>query len=217
MAGPRALINMNDNFGGGTAITRNLLFDSLRETHDHGPYNSWDRLPYITTVRNGTPSMVPAFNHIDSNMIFGNGGEDGLDTDDGTDMLNATNNVLYLCGLWKTDFGGHTKTYSGNLDIYGLPRSCGPSGQASKYERDGSTDVFYNNTCVNSPSNVLNCNLVTTAVIHDNTYYVTNGTGKDAVCPGNGDGKLEHGSYEYPLSDATTGKILAQAKQILGL
>ena len=25
-----------------------------------GPWNSWDRVPYITTLRNGTPSIVPA-------------------------------------------------------------------------------------------------------------------------------------------------------------
>ena len=38
---------MNDGFGGDTLIQRNLLFASLLETSDHGPYNSWDRLPFL--------------------------------------------------------------------------------------------------------------------------------------------------------------------------
>ena len=36
--GPRALVNMNDGFGGDTVIRRNLFFASLLETSDHGPY-----------------------------------------------------------------------------------------------------------------------------------------------------------------------------------
>ena len=40
---PRAAINMNDGFGGGTSITNNLLINTCRESGDHGPFNSWDR------------------------------------------------------------------------------------------------------------------------------------------------------------------------------
>ena len=56
--GPRALVNMNDGFGGATLISHNLFFASLLETSDHGPYNSWDRLPFLTDVAfgNGTGS-----------------------------------------------------------------------------------------------------------------------------------------------------------------
>jgi len=64
--GPRALININDGFGGanfflsaraparadnlssssgGTIVRQNLLFLSVMETSDHGPFNCWDRLP----------------------------------------------------------------------------------------------------------------------------------------------------------------------------
>ena len=41
--GPRALLNMNDGFGGETVIDRNLFFGAVLETKDHGPFNSWDR------------------------------------------------------------------------------------------------------------------------------------------------------------------------------
>ena len=44
---PRRLFNMNDAFDGDTVIKSNLFFKSLLETSDHGPYNSWDRLPCV--------------------------------------------------------------------------------------------------------------------------------------------------------------------------
>ena len=33
---PRAAVNINDGFGGGTRIARNLLFNTCRESGDHG-------------------------------------------------------------------------------------------------------------------------------------------------------------------------------------
>jgi hypothetical protein len=47
--GPRAGINWNDGFAGGSTVEGNLVFNMVRETGDHGPYNSWDRQPYLTT------------------------------------------------------------------------------------------------------------------------------------------------------------------------
>ena len=51
--GPRAGINFNDGFGGGSNETENLLFNAVRETFDHGPFNSWDRQVYVTKVADG--------------------------------------------------------------------------------------------------------------------------------------------------------------------
>ena len=39
--GPRAGVNVNDGFGGGNLFQGNVVFNSVRETGDHGPYNSW--------------------------------------------------------------------------------------------------------------------------------------------------------------------------------
>jgi hypothetical protein len=39
--GPRAGININDGFAGGHDISRNAGFNMVRETSDHGPFNSW--------------------------------------------------------------------------------------------------------------------------------------------------------------------------------
>ena len=38
--GPRAGININDGFGGGNLLRGNVVFNSVRETGDHGPYNA---------------------------------------------------------------------------------------------------------------------------------------------------------------------------------
>ena len=48
--GPRAGFNFNDGFGGGDVIEGNLLANCVRESGDHGPWNSWDRVPYITDI-----------------------------------------------------------------------------------------------------------------------------------------------------------------------
>jgi hypothetical protein len=55
--GPRAGINANDGFGGGDIIEQNLVFSACRESGDHGPFNSWDRQPFLTTYAHGYPSM----------------------------------------------------------------------------------------------------------------------------------------------------------------
>ena len=68
--GPRAGVNFNDGFGGGDLMARNLLLNCVRESGDHGPFNSWDRVPYITTFRTGQPSIVPLYREITRNFII---------------------------------------------------------------------------------------------------------------------------------------------------
>jgi hypothetical protein len=71
----RASLNINDGFGGGNLISRNLLFNTGRGANkDEGSINTWDRAPYITTLRNGTASTVPAWNQINNNFFIGNYG-----------------------------------------------------------------------------------------------------------------------------------------------
>jgi hypothetical protein len=70
---PRAGVNINDGFGGGTATEWNLIFNCVRETSDHGPFNSWDRQPYLTTIKDGvTPSLFPKQNTITRNFFINN-------------------------------------------------------------------------------------------------------------------------------------------------
>ena len=86
---------VNDGFGGGDDISTNLIFNMVRESKDHGPYNSWDRVPYITTLRNGTPSIVPADKHIHNNFIVGTyNSQECIDTDDGSAYIQTYDNVF---------------------------------------------------------------------------------------------------------------------------
>ena len=70
----RAGFNFNDGFGGGDEIIENVLFNTCRESSDHGPINSWDRQPFLTTIRNGTPSTQMAWRDVRHNIVIANYG-----------------------------------------------------------------------------------------------------------------------------------------------
>ena len=63
--------------GGGLRVHQNVLFNSCRDSGDHGPFNSWDRQPFLTTVRDGAASLVPATNVISRNFAMANYAADG--------------------------------------------------------------------------------------------------------------------------------------------
>ena len=68
------------------AITTDLRFPS---------WNSWDRVPYITTLRNGSASIVPADRHIHHNFIIANYNSEGaIDTDDGSAYYSVHDNFF---------------------------------------------------------------------------------------------------------------------------
>ena len=70
-APPGSGVNWNDGMGGGNTMSESLLFNLVRETTDHGPVNSWDRMPYITTrgATPGIPSAIPAPTEESFNLI----------------------------------------------------------------------------------------------------------------------------------------------------
>lgn len=201
--GPRALFNMNDDFGGDTVIKSNLFFKSLLETSDHGPYNSWDRLPYLTTVLNGSKTIDSSYNHLTANMFF-SGSPFAIDTDDGSDRVNATNNVIVAQPLFKTDFAGHSKTFQGNVDLYS---SCGASSATGD-----PTNVFSTNKCVGSGSPA-GCSPCATpgkdcAVIQGNEYFTLPANSSSKVlCPA---GDVEAGSTQHAIP-ADGGIALSRA------
>ena len=88
-------MNFNDGFGGGDIVEGNLLLNTCRESSDHGPFNSWDRVPYITTIRNGKPSIVPKERTIRRNFVIGTyHSQEAFDTDDGSSYYKFYNNVM---------------------------------------------------------------------------------------------------------------------------
>eukprot|EP01084_Bolivina_argentea_P276102 471023_1 len=71
---PRAAVLFNDAFGGGTSVISNLIFNTCTQSGDHGPINSWNRVPYLTKLAHGTPSYDALYNNISSNFVFANYG-----------------------------------------------------------------------------------------------------------------------------------------------
>lgn len=147
---PRAAINFNDGFGGGNEIIHNLLFNTCRESSDHGAFNSWDRLPYITDVRDGTPSSVPAVNNVHRNFIVANYAADGgcLDNDDGSSYYDIHHNFCVFGGH-KSDFDGNKKRSFNNIHVYPsvYGTTClniGAQGPPPK----GYAEAYFNNTCI---------------------------------------------------------------------
>ena len=91
----RAAINFNDGFGGGDLVSENVLFNTCRESSDHGPINSWDRQPFLTTVRTGAPSTQMEWRTVTQNLVVANyGGSKEVDNDDGSLFYHNTRNVM---------------------------------------------------------------------------------------------------------------------------
>eukprot|EP00980_Cylindrotheca_fusiformis_P030251 scaffold24611_cov166-Cylindrotheca_fusiformis.AAC.4 len=114
---PRAAINFNDMVGGGDVIERNLIFNTCRESGDHGPINTWDRQPFLTTLRDGvTKSFDPIPRTIRHNFIIANyGASQGVDNDDGSSWHHIYKNLWYSSMGFKMDYGGHDSIFEDNL------------------------------------------------------------------------------------------------------
>ena len=93
--GPRAGINWNDGFGGGNLVQQNLMFNWVRETSDHGNFNSWDRLPFITSATDPSGSTDVLRTHMTRNFVMSNYRSTWpLDHDDGSCYYTDTYNFL---------------------------------------------------------------------------------------------------------------------------
>lgn len=177
--GPRANINFNDQFGGDNVMENNLVFNSCRETADHGPFNSWGRQPYITKVRDGvTPSITPAVTTIRNNFIISNyHGHEAIDNDDASEYFNTHGNVFVYGGNGlKSDFEGHNNVHHNNLYAY-VEGACFGIGSF----KAGHADGFYNNTCIATSYGRFTCPLpqnsssMALPEIHDNRLYISAG------------------------------------------
>lgn len=147
---PRAAINFNDGLGGGNLVDRNVIFNTCRESGDHGPINSWDRMPFLTNANGFGPSFQPLPTHTTQNLILANyGASQGFDNDDGSSYYATHGNVFYSADGFKMDYGGHDSAFFDNL-VYG--EQCFGTGSFIK----GHADKFYNNTCiaVNNANNI---------------------------------------------------------------
>ena len=171
--GPRAGINANDGFGGGDEIAHNLVFSTCRESGDHGPFNSWDRQPFLTTVRTGEPSMQMQWREIHHNFFIDNySPQEDVDNDDGSAYYHTHHNFLvYGNNGMKNDFGGHDNLQHDNIYAY-VGKAIGISPQLP-----GHQDQFFENKVVLTGTDLgdFACTGNATLIIHDNAYYTASG------------------------------------------
>eukprot|EP00931_Biecheleriopsis_adriatica_P028735 TRINITY_DN17128_c0_g1_i4.p1 TRINITY_DN17128_c0_g1~~TRINITY_DN17128_c0_g1_i4.p1 ORF type:complete len:907 (+),score=123.99 TRINITY_DN17128_c0_g1_i4:215-2722(+) len=204
---PRAGINFNDGFGGGAEVANNLLFNTCRESGDHGAFNSWDRLPYITTMKDGSPSTVPRRNNVHNNFIVANYAADGgcLDNDDGSSYYDIHHNFC-MYGGHKQNFDGHSKRSFGNIhvhpQVYGTKcideeaegwgfGTSGPFGLPPK----GYAEEYTDNVCIlpkaGDPFIVSQggdlqhrADFVNSMVLRNNTIFIPDGDANSDHCMG---------------------------------
>lgn len=194
--GPRSGVNFNDGAMGGEVMRGNMLLNYVKESGDHGPFNSWDRQPYIyrldesQTDGKGELRISPLTQTIAHNLIYTvnfNGvscGDMGLDHDDESSQYNDTQNVLVFGGIKY--FDGINRTSTKNLivmpGIFGAGGSCLslPVGLSAR-NLSGHFSHFVDNTCV-QPHNGFpyGCvgspfyNKTDRVDVRDNTFYRLN-------------------------------------------
>jgi len=225
--GPRAGINFNDGFGGANEITENLLFNQCRESSDHGPFNSWDREPFLTDVLNGIASLTPAYNEIHKNFFICNYGSSMcVDNDDGSSYYKIHDN-FEVYGGHKSDFGGHNKFTYNSIVAFAKDYSDGLCGGMDR-GLPGYVDGYWNNTCIQANTiSYLNlpclpsdqCDPKTLPIVHDNRVY--NKAGSTSVNVGGKDiseadyQKLgqDLGTKAFPLP--SNEQIIQWGRQIL--
>ena len=176
------------------------------------PVNTWDRQPYLTTVRNGSASVQLAYNHFTENFFLGPRGHDALDTDDGSDWINATANVLHDAGLWKSDFGGHSKAYYDNVVIFG--GACGSGTGTNKQDYHTNHLTYFNgNRCIGDYTLSVCDEVNLHHVVRSNFYYVnqTNIPSNGIPTCTNETTMNDYGSLTLPLPTADGVIALARA------
>lgn len=164
-------------------MQRNVIFNAVRETADHGPFNSWGRQPYITTVRDGTKSITPAVSEIRSNFIIGSyNTQEAIDNDDASEYFNTSLNFFtYGGGGLKSDFGGHDNHHSNNIYAY-LTGSCFGAGDGFVANHQ---NAFYSNKCVMRAPNTSYAGFDCSSVLpdlHDNEIYLPDGSDTFVMC-----------------------------------
>ena len=200
--GPRAGINFNDGMGGGDVMQGNLIANCVRESGDHGPVNAWDRVPYITTLRNGTPSIRPAFREIRKNFIIATyASQEAIDTDDGSSYYHTHDNFfVYAANGLKSDFGGQYNEHFDN--VYVWVNNCWGSGNS---------DIFVNNSCIaNSESGGFksDCQKGPLMTVSGNAIFNKNGTlGDTKICDAS-----NHVAGKWP----TAAEVVAMGEHVLG-
>ena len=195
---PRAAININDGFYGNHTISWNVIFNTVRETSDHGPINTWDRQPLLSDGRQpGLPSLWQHVSYIHHNTIFNNyNALWPIDHDDGSCFYEDSYNFHVYGG--KKNFLGHSKIDHHEIYVYSDANS-GTFGSniclgdyAPSRGSSGWNEAWFNNTCIlykNSvPYEIDNCDTADLFVpyLANNKIYIPSGKQVAFTCKVNG-------------------------------
>jgi len=127
---PRAAICINDGCWGGHVIEYNDAFNTVRESGDHGPFNSWGRDRWWKTSYNGGRNIETfakvrskldnyKVTHIRYNRFSHPGGHSwGIDLDDGSSNYHVYSNLCLGMGVKLRE--GFYRRVENNIIIRGF-------------------------------------------------------------------------------------------------
>lgn len=128
---PRAAICINDGTWGGHLIEHNDAFDTVRETGDHGPFNSWGRDRHWETPGSfgisSDPARAKARSRLDNwkpteirfnRFAHSKGHSWGIDLDDGTSNYRVHHNLCLGMGVKLRE--GFYRTVENNVIVNGF-------------------------------------------------------------------------------------------------
>ncbi|UJR11197.1 hypothetical protein I4U23_015378 [Adineta vaga] len=195
---PRAAININDGFYGNHTLSWNVMFNTVRETSDHGPINTWDRQPFLSDAsQSGIPSLWQHYSYIHHNTIFNNyNALWPIDHDDGSCFYEDSYNFHVYGG--KKNFLGHSKSDHHQIYVYS-DMNKGDYGSnvclgfyAPRRGFSGWDEIWVQNTCIlykiPIPYIIGNCETTDLFVpyLANNKIYIPNGTEVIFTCNING-------------------------------
>ena len=145
---PRAGVCINDGFYGGHIVEYNDIHDTVRETGDHGPFNSWGREPFWCHAQSHGPSSHPAGDVLtyakNTTVIRNNRFRDysgwGIDLDDGSSNYHVYANLCIGISVKLRE--GDYRLVENNIFYKGV----NPPGFHMGYE--GNCDRFVHNIIV---------------------------------------------------------------------
>eukprot|EP00040_Diaphanoeca_grandis_P016432 m.84756 g.84756 ORF g.84756 m.84756 type:complete len:1009 (-) comp25800_c0_seq1:252-3278(-) len=220
MNGPRAGVNFNDGTAGGEVLEGNLVFNFVRESGDHGQFNSWDRQPIVRGDATSGYEIVPKTHHLNKNFILNinflgvtHSGY-SVDYDDGSSQYNATNNFL-VYGAFKVR-DGINRAHSHNL-IYGKPADYQCDGfNSTSFEHNTVIDTSIKFGCVGTAFGPLGT--YNSVKQNNNNYFTPNNTAMPFSACGNSLKELQTAGYEVGSTisaNLTVNQIINMAREML--
>jgi hypothetical protein len=191
---PRSGITINDGSWGGHVIEYNHLFNTVTETGDHGPFNSWGRDRYWKTQHHsadkadesGARERSTLDNHLTTHIRnnrfeHGDGHSWGIDLDDGTSNYHVYDNLCLGCSYKLRE--GFYRVVENNITI-------GPNAIGKHVSFKDNSDIIRNNIHVTTHKNGvvfhgIHISPFGMKAFNNNLYYATQAPQPKFIVTGN--------------------------------